>query len=96
MDYDTYNMTADWLTNEDFLMDDTYSNLSQEELYEDEIVEEAPEPSKLRISTITATGKIVSENSIGEDVTDDGFLPLSLEDLYNNIEIDELVCWLLF
>ena len=88
MDYDTYNMTSDWLTNEEFFMEETYSNLSQDDFCE-ETFEEAPEPSKLRISTITATGKIVSENSIGEDVTDDGFLPLSLEDLYNNIEIDE-------
>ena len=87
-----YDM-SDWLTNGYLNDDDDYSNLSLESFddydLDDGEVEEAPAPSELRISTITATGKITSVDSSGVEITKDDFLPISLEELYKEIDIDE-------
>ena len=84
------NSMNDWIFNDP--VEDDISNFSLDsfaDYREDEELEEAPTPTELRISTITATGKLVSYNDKGEDVTTDEFLPLSLEELYKEIEIDE-------
>lgn len=74
----------DWFEN-DFSEEDDFSNLSIEP--EEEL--EFPEPSQLRISTITATGKIVSMNNSGDIVTEDGETAINLQEMYQEIEIDE-------
>ena len=63
---------------------DEYSNLSL-----DSEVEDVPEPSKLHISTITATARIVSKDAAGNIILgEEDFLPINLQKLYEDIEVD--------
>ena len=62
---------------------DEYSNLSL-----DSEVEDVPEPSKLHISTITATARIVSKDVDGTIILgEEDFLPIDLQKLYDSIPV---------
>ena len=75
----------DWDTFETELDMDEYSNLSLDSLFDDE-VEEAPKPSELHISTITATARIVSKDKSGNIILGaDDLLPINLQKLYEHI-----------
>lgn len=79
----------DWDTFETELDFDEYSNLSVDSLFD---VEEAPEPSELHISTITATARIISKDKSGEIILGaDDLLPINLQKLYENIPVDKEV-----
>ncbi len=80
----------DWDTFETELDMDEYSNLSLDSLFDDE-VEEAPKPSELHISTITATARIVSKDKSGNIILGaDDLLPINLQKLYENIPVDKI------